>query len=458
MRTAFYLRISLDKTGEELAVSRQREDCQAIAEKRGWDVVGEYVDNSISASDTRKNRPGYDALVTAYESGEFDALICWDLDRLTRQPRQLEDWIDAAEGRGLAIVTANGEADLTTDGGRLFARMKTAVARSEVDRKGARQRRAGRQRAESGKRWGPRRAFGFEADDSLNETEAAAIKAAYSEVLRGASLGSIATSWNAAGLPTTLGNRWRSAQVRQLLLNARNAGLRSYHGKVVAEADHPAIVDPDTWREVVAVLSDPARRCGPTRGRKYLLTGIVRCGACGGPMGSGRTTSRPAGALIYLCKNPGCMKVSRNLERVDAAVQAAVVARLSRPDAAAVIAHDDDDDATRAALRDEAALLRSKLDTLAAMFTDDELTESQMRTGTKRLKDKLAVIEPRLVEPERARVFAGVIGADDVAAAFDGLGLDRQRAVIDTLATVTINPAGRGRGFDPNLIVLDWKR
>ena len=115
-RAVMYLRISLDHTGEGLAVARQRDECARIIGQRGWKHVGEYVDNSVSASDARKNRPGYDALVKAYEAGEFDALVCYDLDRLTRQPCQLEDWIDAAEGRGLALVTANGEADLTTDG------------------------------------------------------------------------------------------------------------------------------------------------------------------------------------------------------------------------------------------------------------------------------------------------------------------------------------------------------
>jgi hypothetical protein len=108
-RAAIYLRISLDQTGERLAVVRQREQCRQIIEQRGWTAIAEYVDNSISASDARKNRPGYDALVKAYEAGEFDALMCYDLDRLTRQPRQLEDWVDAAEGKGLALVTANGD-------------------------------------------------------------------------------------------------------------------------------------------------------------------------------------------------------------------------------------------------------------------------------------------------------------------------------------------------------------
>ncbi len=63
----------------------------------------------------------------------------------------MEDWIDAAEERGLLLVTANDEADLTTDGCRLFAWMKAAVARSEGKRKSVRQQRAQQQRLELGK-------------------------------------------------------------------------------------------------------------------------------------------------------------------------------------------------------------------------------------------------------------------------------------------------------------------
>lgn len=148
---ALYLRVSLDHEMDGRTIDRHREDCQRIARERGWTVFREYVDQSISATDKSKVRPGYDAMVADYEAGKFSAIICWDLDRLTRQPRQLEDWIDAAEERGLLLVTANGEADLTTDGGRLFARMKAAVARSEVERKGARQRNAHAQRARQGR-------------------------------------------------------------------------------------------------------------------------------------------------------------------------------------------------------------------------------------------------------------------------------------------------------------------
>lgn len=116
-KAAIYLRISLDPEMDGLAIERQREQCEALAAYRQWEVVETYVDQSKSATDRTKVRPAYDRMVADYKAGAFDAIICYDLDRLTRQPRQLEDWIDSAELRGLALVTANGDADLSTDGG-----------------------------------------------------------------------------------------------------------------------------------------------------------------------------------------------------------------------------------------------------------------------------------------------------------------------------------------------------
>ena len=151
VRAAIYLRISLDREMDGLAIDRQREDCEKLAQFRGWEIVETYVDQSISASDKTKKRPAYLRMVADYEAGLLDAIVCYDLDRLARQPRELEDWIDRAESRGLLLVTANGDADLGTDGGRMYARIKAAVARAEVERKGARQSRAHVQRARQGR-------------------------------------------------------------------------------------------------------------------------------------------------------------------------------------------------------------------------------------------------------------------------------------------------------------------
>ena len=107
VRAAIYLRISLDREMDGLAIDRQREDCENLAKYRRWEIVETYVDQSISASDNTVKRPAYERMVSDYEAGLLDAIVCYDLDRLTRQPRELEDWIDRAEQRGLLIITGS---------------------------------------------------------------------------------------------------------------------------------------------------------------------------------------------------------------------------------------------------------------------------------------------------------------------------------------------------------------
>ena len=44
--------------------------------------MGGHIDNDLSASSKHVVRPGYEALVEAYAAGGYEALWCWDLDRL----------------------------------------------------------------------------------------------------------------------------------------------------------------------------------------------------------------------------------------------------------------------------------------------------------------------------------------------------------------------------------------
>jgi site-specific DNA recombinase len=135
------------------------------------------------------------------------------------------------ERHGVNLVTISEHIDLSTDNGRMYLRIKVAVARAEVERK-APQRRANLQAAQDGRRMGGRRPFGFELDMTIRETEAAAVRQAYKDVLAGVSLGQIARDWNAAGFYTPLEtrkgeqSRWTGTSVRPVLLNPRYAGLR----------------------------------------------------------------------------------------------------------------------------------------------------------------------------------------------------------------------------------------
>ncbi len=440
---AVYLRQSLDRDGRELAISRQREDLLKLCAERGWRVL-EYVDNDISAS-TGKRRPAYQQMLADIRGGLVQAVAVWHVDRLHRQPRELEDFIDLADEHGIALATVTGEVDLSTDTGRLVARITGAVARAEVERKGARQKRAARQRAESGLAWSPVRVFGYTAARSdgtgmeIVESEAAHLREAYAGVLAGRTIMGLAREWNAKGIKTSHGNDWKGTTLRMVLMNARYAGLRSYKGEIVGEAVWPAIVSEDIWRGAVAVMSDPSRVKKPRGGygRKWLMTGIALCGHCGGTVGSTVSHDRP----VYCCRK--CQKFSRSVEAVDEWVVAHVVARLARPDAAELLVDQKREDA--AELRDQAAALRARQDEAAGLFAVGDITASQLKTATAALAAQLEAVESKLLDANRTRVFDGLIGVQDVAARFDALPLDRRRAVVAALVTVTIMPGQASR-------------
>ena len=162
MRAAVYLRQSKDQNGTGLAVARQREDCLRLCSRRRW-VSASCVDNDVSAFSGKK-RPAYERMLADIEAGKLHAVVAWDLDRLHRRPIELEYFIDLADKYRLALATVSGDTDLGTDSGRLFARVKGAVARREGERKSARQRRQALQAAQMGKPHLGRRAFGYEPD------------------------------------------------------------------------------------------------------------------------------------------------------------------------------------------------------------------------------------------------------------------------------------------------------
>jgi Resolvase, N terminal domain len=113
MRAAVYTRISQDATGQRAGVTRQLEDCEALADRLGWEVTHRYSDNDLSAS-SGPIRPGFEAMLKAAADSEFDAVICWHPDRLFRSPKDLERLIQIAnDGRvQLRAVNAMVAADL----------------------------------------------------------------------------------------------------------------------------------------------------------------------------------------------------------------------------------------------------------------------------------------------------------------------------------------------------------
>jgi DNA invertase Pin-like site-specific DNA recombinase len=448
VRAAVYLRQSLDRDGKAAAVARQREDCLRLCTEKGWQVVEEFVDNDVSASSGRR-RPGYEGMLAAIRRGAVDALVVWDLDRLTRRPIELEEFIVLADKRNLALATATGDTDLSTDNGRLFARIKGAVARAEVERKGERQRRAARQAAQQGRPAGGHRPSGYEPDGTtIRKDEAQSIRQGFRELLAGASLRGIAARWNDAGFRTTRGGPWRPDAVRYVLRNARYAGLRSYKGETYP-ASWRGIVDEATWRAASAILDNPARRTSPDTRRRYMLSGLARC-FCGALVDTGRSAR---GVRTYKCS--AHKHLARGAETLDEYIAALVVERLRRPDAAELLVDDERPDVE--ALRDEAQSIRSRLEELAGLYAESQVTAAQLTKGTAQLRRRLSEIEGRMAHAGRVDVL-GALVAGDVERVWAGLDVDRRRAVIDALMTITLLSPGRGaRTFDPATVKVAWR-
>lgn len=511
-KAAIYLRISQDREMDGLAIDRQREQCEALAKYRQWQVVETYVDQSKSATDRTKKRPAYDQMVSDYKAGAFDAIICYDLDRLTRQPRQLEDWIDAAELRGLALVTANGDADLSTDGGRMYARIKAAVARAEMERKGARQSASQLQRAKQGRAPKGMRPFGYAVNGDVIPDEAEAVKAIYHLFTLNESpqsLRSIARALSGLqpleGLskrskhshvvsieraqrrvlegkeprPITPDGAWSPSSVLGILRNPRYAGLSTYTPKTAHpeggrrrswkaqilrdDAGEPirgqwdAIIDNETWWKAQTILDDKERATntsGSTK-RTHLGSGLYRCGVCGA-----KVTGAPRG---YRCAkhvtrdsegNVSTSSLMRSGNDVDSFVRKVIERRLQQPDALKLEPTSESSSGIDGAISEQRArILRAQHD------YDAELIEA------KDLKRVRELAETRISQLEKERLFQGqtaglapVLGAVNPSEAFLNASLDIQRLVIDALVTVTLLPHKRGiKKFDPESVLIEWK-
>jgi len=456
LKVATYARISDDRQGQALGVERQREDCEALVLARGWTLAGRYVDNDLSAY-SGKARPAYLQMLDAVRGGLVDGIVAWHPDRLHRSPRELEDFLALVEQHRVTVETVRaGKWDLSTPSGRMTARILGSVARGESEHKSDRVRRALEQRATMGTSHG-RVAYGWTRTvlpdgtkvETVHEEQAALVRDVAARIVRGESLRGIVADLNTRGIPSPAGKPWVKTMLKHLVLRERNVGLRVHHGEVVGTGDWPPILERGQWEQLKAVLSDPSRKSTTSTAAVHLLSGIARCGVCGGPMRASQNRTVPS----YRCADKAC--VSRNRRDVDELVTAVVVGRLARPDAAALLAPADD--STRQAVA-EAAELRARLDTAADDYADGTLDREQFHRITERLRPRLEAAQARARVIDSTPMLAGLVGIDDVRAAWDDLPLSRRRGVVDLLMAIRVLRTTPGaRVFDPESVEVTWR-
>jgi DNA invertase Pin-like site-specific DNA recombinase len=126
MRIALYARVStLNGQNPETQLLELRE----YASRRGWEVIGEYVDAGVSGS--KDSRPSLDRLMAHAHQRRFDGICVWKLDRFGRSLKHLVTAIAELEALGVTFVSLKDQWDLSTPSGRLMFQIIAAMAEFE---------------------------------------------------------------------------------------------------------------------------------------------------------------------------------------------------------------------------------------------------------------------------------------------------------------------------------------
>src|SRR2546427_213430 len=126
-RAVLYSRVSTLHHGQDPEVqSREiREHCQ----RRGWPLVGEYVDAGISGA--KERRPQLDRLIADAHKRKFDVVVVWKFDRFARSVSHLLRALENFNALGIAFVSLSEQMDTTTPTGKMVFTVLGAVAELE---------------------------------------------------------------------------------------------------------------------------------------------------------------------------------------------------------------------------------------------------------------------------------------------------------------------------------------
>jgi DNA invertase Pin-like site-specific DNA recombinase len=127
LKAAIYARVSTQDQNCEMQVRELRE----YAGRRGWNLVGEYVDTGWSGA--KASRPELDRLMNDAALRRFDAVIVWKLDRFGRSVRNCLDGIEALRAHGVRFlaVSQSIDTDESNPTARLLLHILASVAEFE---------------------------------------------------------------------------------------------------------------------------------------------------------------------------------------------------------------------------------------------------------------------------------------------------------------------------------------
>ena len=317
---ALYARVSSDRQDVDLSVSAQLRALRDYAEKNGYLVCREYVDEAESGRIAE--RPQFQRMLDEARKSEapFKEILVWKFSRFTRKREHAVAFKSMLRRRGIRVVSITEQADDTPTGKLLEAIIESVDdfysenLAQEVTR--------GMREAASRGFWvtsyapygyrrvhvqdGPKKRPRLELDPPAD----AVVRRVFDMALRGKSILDITKTLNSEGIPTTNGKKWLKTTVHTMLDNEAYTGTvvwgtnaKDGQPPVRVEDTHSAIVSKREFRRVKRLLASRApKKVNPRRASSpYLLSGILKCETCGKAMTAAEAKS--GRYTYYVCQS-----------------------------------------------------------------------------------------------------------------------------------------------------------
>lgn len=316
MRIAAYARYSSD-VQREASLEDQLRNCRAFCVRMGWPAPVEYQDAAISGA--RNDRPGYLRLLA--DAARFDVILVDDLSRLSRDSVETSMAIRRLKFAGVRVIGVSDGVDTSRPGHGLEVGLRGIMSEQYLADLADKTHRGLTGRALSGASAGGL-PYGYRVGAKAGERvvdpqQADVVRRIYADFLAGGTARSIAAALNREGVPTArAGGSWAASAIHGdrkrgigILANPIYVGRQVWNrsdwvkhpetGKrirkerprsewITTEKPELAIIDAATWHAVQRRLERQGacigKRGGPGRPPRYLLSGLLRCAECGGPL------------------------------------------------------------------------------------------------------------------------------------------------------------------------------
>ena len=315
---ALCLRVSSEEQRDRETIEIQRDFLAQYCELYGLEVADVYADDGVSGTIPLHERPEGKRLLEDAKEGKFQTLLVYRLDRLGRSLLVIVDAHDRLQTAGVSLRSATEPIDTSTPSGRLIFQMLASFAEYERETIGERTR-AGLHRAFRNGKHAGRIPYGYrlapdETSLEVVEEEARIVHEIIANMAEGSTLYGESKRLNEEGVPSPgfrfkkgariHGAAWSPSTVATIVHQSAYSGVhRVKAGDEYIERQVPPIVDVALQERALAALGANKHRASPRRknARKYLLTGLIRCGVCGFACTGRTTTTRSKKYSYYGC-------------------------------------------------------------------------------------------------------------------------------------------------------------